>query len=103
MVTTGTGKLDTFTRFFDESKSLDTLRQGLRQVRQEIPEPYSDFFVVCILIGLRASECVACIRLIEHSEHFKIYYNKSSQCLEHFGYPKIFLRRTKAAYISLVK
>jgi intergrase/recombinase len=30
------------------------------------------------------------------------YYNTSRQCLEHFRFPQIFLRRTKTAYISIV-
>ena len=54
------------------------------------------------LTGLRASECVNSISLIKDSEAFKTYYNESRQCLEHFRFAKLFIRRTKAAYISLV-
>jgi intergrase/recombinase len=99
---TGTEKLDAFERFFDDSKTLDTMLQWLRQVIQEVPKSYSDFFVFCTLTGLRASECVNCIRLIKDSDSFKTYYNESRQSLEHFRFAKIFIRRTKAAYISLV-
>jgi hypothetical protein len=45
--TSGTESLDALTRFFDDSKSLDTMLQWLRQVRQELPKSYSDFFVYC--------------------------------------------------------
>jgi intergrase/recombinase len=99
---TGTEKIDTFERFFDDSKTLDTMLQWLRQVRQDLPKSYSNFFMFCALTGLRASECVACIRLIKDPESFKTYYNENRQCLEHFRFANIFIRRTKAAYISLV-
>ncbi len=99
---TGTEKLDAFERFFDDSKTLDTMLQWLRQVRQELPKSYSDFFMFCALTGLRASECVACIRLIKDPKEFKTYYNEDRHCLEHFRFANIFIRRTKAAYISLV-
>jgi hypothetical protein len=76
--------------------------QWPRQVRQDLPKSYSNFFMFCALTGLRASECVACIRLIKDPESFKTYYNENRQCLEHFRFANIFIRRTKAAYISLV-
>jgi hypothetical protein len=101
--TSGTESLDALTRFFDDSKSLDTMLESLRQARrEELPKSDSDFFVFCTLTGLRGSECVNCIRLIKDSEHFKTYYNEGRQCLEHFRFPSLFIRRTKAAYISLV-
>jgi intergrase/recombinase len=99
---TGTEKTDAFERFFDDSKTLDTMLQWLRQVRQDLPKSYSNFFMFCALTGLRASECVACIRLIKDPESFKTYYNENRQCLEHFRFANIFIRRTKAAHISLV-
>jgi hypothetical protein len=99
---TGNEALDVFSRFFDDGKSLDTMLQWLCQVRQEIPKSYSDFFLFCTLTGLRASECINCIGLIKQPDCFKTYYNESRQCLEHFRFPKIFIRTTKAAYISLV-
>jgi hypothetical protein len=76
--------------------------EWLRQARQQLPKAYGDTFLFCTLTGLRASERVSCIRLIKDPENFKTYYNESRQCLEHFRFPKIFIRRTKAAYISLV-
>jgi intergrase/recombinase len=56
----------------------------------------------CTLTGLRASECVASVKLIKDPDSFKNYYNEDRQCLEHFRFVNIFIRRTKAAYISLV-
>jgi intergrase/recombinase len=99
---TGTEKLDAFERFFDDNITLDTMLQWVRQVRQELPKSYGDFLVFCTLTGLRASECVNSIRLIIDPHNFKTYYNENRQCLEHFRFANIFIRRTKAAYISLV-
>ena len=99
---TGTEKLDAFERFFDDNKTLDAMLQWLRQVVQQMPKPYSNFFAFCTLTGLRASECVSCIRLINEPDSFRTYYNEGRQCFEHFRFPDIFIRRTKAAYVSLV-
>jgi hypothetical protein len=99
---TGNEALDTFERFFDDSKTFDTMLQWVRQVRQEAPKSYSDFFMFCTLTGLRASECINSIRLIKDPEQFKTYYNDTRAALEHFRFPKVFICRIKAAYISLV-
>jgi hypothetical protein len=99
---TGTEKLDAFERFFDDNKTLDTMLQRLRHVIHNLPKSYSDFFMFCALTGLRASECVAAVKLIKDPDSFKTYYNENRKCLEHFRFTNIFIRRTKAAYISLV-
>jgi hypothetical protein len=100
--TTGTEKLDAFSRFFDDGKSLDSMLQWLREAISQLPAQYSRFFLFCALTGLRASECVAAIKLIKSPNDFKVYYNEDKQCLEHFRFANLFIRRTKAAYISLV-
>jgi intergrase/recombinase len=97
---TGTEKLDVFTRFFDDDNSLDKMIAWLKKAIRVLPKPYSYCFVFCTLTGLRASEAVESIRLLNVGQ--SNYYNPERQCLEHFRYPQIFLRRTKAAYISIV-
>jgi hypothetical protein len=99
---TGTEKLDTFQRFFDDTKTPDTMLQCLRQASQTLPKRYSDFFSFSTLTGLMISECFNCIKLIKDPEKFKEYYNEERQTLEHFRHPAIFIRRTKSAYISIV-
>lgn len=60
------------------------------------------------LVGLRASEVVESVRLLNSTNissniSGKIqYYNPERQALEHFRFPEIFLRQTKKAYISFV-
>ena len=61
------------------------------------------------LIGLRPAEVIESVRLLnnnanphQNSDEGSCYYNPDRQCLEHFRFPQIFLRRTKKAYISFV-
>jgi hypothetical protein len=98
---TGTEKLDAFTRFFDSSKDLDTMIGWLRQARASLPPRYSSFLLFCTLTGLRASECLEAVRLI-NSEHVRQYHNPQQKILQHYRFPGLFIRRTKAVYISVV-
>lgn len=101
--TTGNGSLDIFEHCYgDDSENLDTMLKWLRQMRQELPVSYYNVFLFCTLTGLRTNECFEAIRLIKDPETFKTYYQPSKQTLEHFRFPELFIRRTKAAYISLV-
>jgi hypothetical protein len=54
---------------------------------------------------MRASECVEAVKLLNSScdgSSRQIYYNPEQQVLQHYRYPNIFIRRTKAIYISVV-
>ena len=53
------------------------------------------------LIGLRPSEVVESVRLINNKREI-IYFNPERQCLEHFRFPQQFLRQTKKVYLSFV-
>ncbi len=99
---TGTEKIDAFTRFFDDSKSLDTMLEWLREALQVLPKAYANFFLFCTLTGLRASECAEAVRLINDSHCALTYYNPKQMILQHYRFPDIFIRRTKAVYISIV-
>jgi intergrase/recombinase len=97
---TGTEKIDAFTRFFDDSKSLDTMLQWLREALEILPKAYANFFLFCTLTGLRASECAEAVKLISLSTDK--YYDPEQMILQHYRFPDIFIRRTKAVYISIV-
>jgi hypothetical protein len=113
---TGTEKLDAFTRFFDDSKSLDTMMQWLREALEVLPTNYANFYLFCTVTGLRASECVEAVRLLnsfcsgtEHKdtrtimgEDSPLYYNPEQKILQHYRFPELFIRRTKTVYISVV-
>jgi hypothetical protein len=49
---TGTEKIDAFTRFFDDSKDLDTMIQWLREAMRVLPSHYANFYLFCTLTGL---------------------------------------------------
>jgi hypothetical protein len=99
---TGTEKLDAFTRFFDDTKDLDIMIAWLREAVNTLPAPYANFFLFCTLTGMRGSECVEAVRLINAGEHLQQYYNPEQNILQHYRFPDIFIRRTKAIYISVV-
>jgi hypothetical protein len=97
---TGTEKIDAFTRFFDDSKDLDTMIGWLKEAVSTLSADYANFFLFCTLTGMRASECVEAVRLIKSSTIY--YYNPEQQVLQHYRFPDIFIRRTKAIYISIM-
>jgi hypothetical protein len=99
---TGTEKLDAFTRFFDDSKDLDTMIGWLKEAIQVIPPNYANFFLFCTLTGLRCTEAIASVKLIKDPVSFKRYYDPDGGVLRHYAFPDIFIRRTKAVYISVV-
>jgi hypothetical protein len=99
---TGTEKIDAFTRFFDDSKDLDTMVSWLKEALQVLPTAYANFFLFCTLTGLRASEAVEAVRLLNCLEKDKTYYNPEQQALQHYRFPDVFIRRTKSVYISIV-
>jgi intergrase/recombinase len=76
--------------------------EWLREALQVLPKAYANFFLFCTLTGLRASECVEAVKLINKGELSTRYYNPEQSVLQHYRYPDIFIRRTKAVYISIV-
>lgn len=158
---TGTEKIDAFTRFFDNTRSLDTMLHWLHEAIEALPVAYSRFLIFCTLTGLRGSEAIESVKLLlngtnscsialeqarkrqtyyynpEQQESVRLlndcrevtpsskshqmtsgysksssssiqhpslsgYYNPEQQILEHYRFPDIFIRRTKAIYISVV-
>ncbi|MFL6481369.1 MAG: hypothetical protein ACJ70R_00370 [Nitrososphaera sp.] len=99
----GQRETNAFTRFFDDNNSLDSMIGWLKKAIQVLPKSYSDFFAYCTLTGLRASEAIEFVKLLIYGPTVNsYYYDPERQCLEHFRFPQIFLRRTKTAYISIV-
>ena len=77
----------------------------LREVAAKLPVAYRVTLVLAALTGLRPSEAAASCALIHElaqKGQLSDYYDAEMQMLQHFKYPKPFLRRTKNAYISFV-
>jgi hypothetical protein len=100
---TGTEKIDAFTRFFDDSHSLDKMLHWLREAVQVLPSKYGNLLIFCTLTGMRGSEAVESVKLLNTFQNSgRHYYNSERQVLQHYLYPQIFIRGTKAIYISIV-
>jgi intergrase/recombinase len=99
---TGTEKIDAFTRFFDSEKSLDVLLTWLKEAMRVLPSRYANLLLFCTLTGMRGSEVVESVRLLTIADPTTNYYNQERQILQHYLYPNLFIRRTKAIYISVV-
>jgi hypothetical protein len=91
-----------FERFFNEGLTLDVMLQRIRQMIRLTPPPIPQIIKFACLVGLRASETLECVKLINDKESFAKYYNPNRQALEHFRYKKQFIRQTKKAYISFL-
>ncbi|MHB1868887.1 MAG: site-specific integrase [Nitrososphaerales archaeon] len=85
----------------ESSDAIDWLESTL----PKIPRAYRLPLVFAAVSGLRIGEaCKACELIYNLNEEGKLdeYYDEEMSMLQHFKFPKLFLRRTKNAYISFV-
>ena len=77
--------------------------QWLREAMAALSSQYSGFLLFCTLTGLRASEAVESVRVLNvHNNKTNNYYSPEQNILQHYKNPELFIRRTKAVYISVV-
>jgi hypothetical protein len=110
---TGNENLAAFERFFDDSKTLDSMLQWVREAIKVLPAAMGEIIKFNCMTGLRPNETIQAVRLLNSTsssslsstpqKRGSIYYNQERQTLEHFRFPEIFLRRTKSAYISIIE
>lgn len=98
----GQESLQSFSRFFNDELSLDSMLQKVSQMIAKTPSSMTQIIKFCCFTGLRPAEAVESVRLINEREGFAKYYNPERQALEHFRFPDVFLRQTKKAYISFI-
>ena len=96
----GNNSLQSLQRFFNPSMSLDSMISKVREMIRVLNTPYGLLIRFACLTGLRPSEACESVRLLNDRARSSTYYNPEQQCLEHFRFPDIFLRKTKNAYIS---
>ena len=83
--------------------SFDVMLQRIREMIAKTPTQMGQIIKFGCLTGLRPSEVVESVRLLNSELTTSVkYYNSQRQALEHFRFPDIFLRQTKKAYISFV-
>ena len=93
-----------FERFFNEELTLDVMLQRIKEMIDILPVQMGKIIKFACLIGLRPSEVVESVRLLNGghaTEPTRRYFNPERCALEHFRY-KQFIRQTKKAYISFV-
>ncbi len=111
--TTGADAFQVLQRFFNTALSLDVMIQKIKEMIRLLPPFMGKIIKFGCLVGLRPSECVESVRLINtlvskdtkvssKEETLNYYYNPDRSALEHFRFPEIFLRQTKKAFISFV-
>lgn len=86
----------------DQDKSYDSMLEWLKKFinLSTIKKEYRTILIFTTLTGLRPSEALESIRLIEADN--QEYINKKIMLLKHFRFPQYFIRRTNKAYISIV-
>jgi hypothetical protein len=87
-----------FTNYMSGYGNFDHMVEWLRKAVAELPEKTAYVLLFNTLTGLRPTEAIISIQLI-NSEPRK-YINKETNMLEHFRFPEVFIRRTKKAYIT---
>ncbi len=101
---TGTEKLDAFQRFFndDGKSSLNSMLKWVKDALEILPAQMGEAIRWNALTGLRPVESLQAIKLIKDPATFKTYYDTERQCLQHFKFPDLFLRRTMTTYVTIV-
>jgi hypothetical protein len=98
--TAGNESITALQRFFNPDLTLDVIIQKVRKMINVLPPVMGEIVKFDVLVGLRPSEVVESVRLLQNSG--ASYYNPERQALEHFRFPEIFLRQTKKAYIYFI-
>jgi intergrase/recombinase len=93
--------ISTLQRFFS-SESLDSMLRLIRQMIENTPVWIGKIIRLGIVVGLRTTEIIESVRLINDKETFAKYYDCEQMTLCHYKFPKQFLRNNKKAWISFV-
>jgi intergrase/recombinase len=99
-------KPDNFTAFLNIlNNNHDDLKELYKAVQDILGTNHKVFLRFVLLSGLRKGEALKSFnKIIELAQSDKLgeYYNNGLSILEHFRYPKEFLRGTKNVYISIL-
>jgi intergrase/recombinase len=81
------------------SNRFDEMVTELKHALEKVPEDYANYFRFNVITGLRPSEAVKAVNMLRTNAE---YCNQELGLLEHFRYPREFIRNTKKAFISVV-
>jgi hypothetical protein len=74
----------------------------VKRMLQVLPKPMKLVVKHALLTGLRPSEAIESVKLIQNSETFPHYYDASSMTLCHYKFPKQFIKPTKKEFLSYI-
>ncbi|MCK5627993.1 hypothetical protein KAI12_00865 [Candidatus Bathyarchaeota archaeon] len=98
-----TNNLETFLSILNTD--LNEVEDWIKQLIPKMPRNYASVLVFDALTGLRPTEAThSCSLITKLSEQNKLdkYLDTKLMMLQHFRFPKLFLRKSKNAYISFV-
>jgi hypothetical protein len=87
-----------FEKITSDTENIDSMLDWLQKALRALPTEYRDVLRFNTLTGLRPTEALQSLKLIKTDRE---NYLKDGM-LQHYKYPKTFIRRTKKAYISIV-
>ena len=100
--TDGNESLKSLERFFNPDLSFDSMLARIREMIRVLPEHMGNIIKFNCLTGLRPSEAIESVRLLNlYMYPDTAYYNPDRQALEHYKF-KQFIRTTKKAFISYI-
>jgi hypothetical protein len=100
---TGNESLQALERFFNPEMSLDHMIDRVKQMMHVLPLDMSNIVRHAVLTGLRPSEAVESVKLLNsQNNNDYYYYDPEQQTLRHYLFPDTFMRATKKAYLSYI-
>jgi hypothetical protein len=100
---TGNESLQALERFFNPEMSLDHMIDRVKQMMHVLPLDMSNIVRHAVLTGLRPSEAVESVKLLNsQNNNDYYYYDPEQQSLRHYLFPDTFMRATKKAYLSYI-
>jgi intergrase/recombinase len=87
-----------FEKITSDTENIDSMLDWLKKVLRMLPAGYGQVLRFNTLTGLRPTEALQSLKLLKAD---RANYLKGDM-LQHYKYPKTFIRRTKKAYISIV-
>jgi len=85
--------------------NIEEVKEWLKEAILRLPRKYGTALIFNALTGLRPNEgVIACNLIVKLSRQKQLdcYLDNDLMMLQHFRFPKLFLRRSKNAYISFI-
>jgi Archaeal phage integrase len=98
--TNGDESLQAMHRFFN-GDNLETMLMKVKEMARILGGFLGQIVKLGLVTGLRCSELLESIRLINDKDSFSKYYNGQQMALLHYKFPQ-FIRTTKKAWVSFV-